>query len=892
MRTTNFLNNGLAALVATVVMGIALPANAETTETEEDNFIEEQIVTVERRAQNLQDLGVTAFNFDAEDLRLQGVHDLTDLSELAPGLEIANKQGNIEVWIRGVGSSNNTELGDPAAATHLDGVYLPRPTGIGSGFFDIERVEVNVGPQGTLRGRNATAGSVNIIPWKPGLGVFDAAIEAEWGDYHQRVYRGMVNVPLGDTVAVRFAAYGMSHDSYYNDVGPLDIGVAEQADNEGYRGQLLWEPSERTSVRIAADLLQEEGTGYTGTNYANPLGNDIAASDIKDPRDVYARGFAPVLDTEHWGIKVGITHEFDWATLEYTGSRRDLIYDYDAITPLSPDWPGVANELQPVDENFDDFSRFQFITDSVSDIHELRVFGETEKLNWSAGVFWFEEDQYSFLGSAGDRGLFFQGTEFNQPNTDTSSESVFTDITYNLTNKTRITGGLRYTQDEKSRVGVNARYAFALGGKDFSCCGGVRLGTEGFAFAGPDRTIFEPDANADGSISDDEYLAFYYDGISQFGARDTVEEVFANGTYGGDAAFEDRVACTDTLSQDDFDCPADGRHSFVAIINPETSIMPQYGEMKVNFLDWRLRVEHEYTDDLFTYAMISTGHKSGGFNDTFVDNDGLDIAPTYDEEQVTVYEVGVKTEFEYEGLPVRFNASGFYYDYADQVFSSLLSVEQALDFSQGGVNLVDPADTGSGSLVVTFNYNAADSKIYGMQFDGGFQFPNGMNLDWAALWLEAEIEKAEMIQDFRFQADVAPDEAVFRSIDGKRLPHTPRLQFNASLSQTFDVGAGSMDYIFSYGWRDEQFRTIFNSQDYLNPQNPRGRLNDLVKSFWTLDAGIGYTNESGRFRVEGYVSNISDEVHEAAILITQFDNTRFFTRPRVVGMRTSYRFGG
>ena len=320
--------------------------------------------------------------------------------------------------------------------------------------------------------------------------------------------------------------------------------------------------------------------------------------------------------------------------------------------------------------------------------------------------------------------------------------------------------------------------------------------------------------------------------------------------------------------------------------------MPQYGEMKVNFLDWRLRVEHEYTDDLFTYAMISTGHKSGGFNDTFVDNDGLDIAPTYDEEQVTVYEVGVKTEFEYEGLPVRFNASGFYYDYADQVFSSLLSVEQALDFSQGGVNLVDPADTGSGSLVVTFNYNAADSKIYGMQFDGGFQFPNGMNLDWAALWLEAEIEKAEMIQDFRFQADVAPDEAVFRSIDGKRLPHTPRLQFNASLSQTFDVGAGSMDYIFSYGWRDEQFRTIFNSQDYLNPQNPRGRLNDLVKSFWTLDAGIGYTNESGRFRVEGYVSNISDEVHEAAILITQFDNTRFFTRPRVVGMRTSYRFGG
>ena len=116
---------------------------------------------------------------------------------------IANNGGNVEVWIRGVGSSNNTELGDPAAATHFDGVYIPRPAGIGSAFFDIQRVEVNVGPQGTLRGRNATAGSVNIISWKPGLGVWDAEIEGEYGNYNQTVIRGMLNVPIGDRVAIR-----------------------------------------------------------------------------------------------------------------------------------------------------------------------------------------------------------------------------------------------------------------------------------------------------------------------------------------------------------------------------------------------------------------------------------------------------------------------------------------------------------------------------------------------------------------------------------------------------------------------------------------------------------------------------------------------------------------
>ena len=128
------------AVLASVSLGVAsLPGagqevEAEDAEERSRGRIEEVIVTVERREQNLQDLGVTAYNFQGEDLKMQGVQDITDLSELAPGLEIGNKGGNIEVWIRGVGSSNNTELGDPAAATHLDGVYIPRTSGIGSAF--------------------------------------------------------------------------------------------------------------------------------------------------------------------------------------------------------------------------------------------------------------------------------------------------------------------------------------------------------------------------------------------------------------------------------------------------------------------------------------------------------------------------------------------------------------------------------------------------------------------------------------------------------------------------------------------------------------------------------------------------------------------------------------
>ena len=913
-----------ALTVAAAISIAALPSAAqETTDTEsaDDEYVEEVIavcarwddrtgawdlytprhesdagsepecVTVERRGQALQDLGATAYSFDGESLKIQGVQNLTDLSDLAPGLEIGQKQGNIEVWIRGVGSSNNTELGDPAAAPHIDGVYVPRPSGIGSAFFDIARVEVHVGPQGTLRGRNAMAGSVNIIPWRPGLGIWDAAFEVEVGDYNQRVFRGIVNVPLGEKAATRFSAYSLAHDSYYNDVGPAGVGTAEQEDNRGYRFQLVYDASDALTFLLAADYVRERGTGYTGTNYANPLGNGVRPEAIQDPRDVYARAFTPDLDTQHWGVKLEATYDFPWATLQYTASRRDLLYDYDAVTPLSPDWPGVADALQPVDETFDNWSRFQFVTDSVSDIHELRLFADSARFTWTVGYFWFEEDQYTFLGSVGDRGLFFQGIEFNQPNTDGASASFYGDVTYHFSEQTRFTFGLRRTDEEKTRVGVNARYAFALGGRGFSCCGGVRLGTEGFRFAARERTIFEPDADGDGNVSDEEYLAFYYDGIAEFGARDTVEAVFANGTYGGGAAQADKVRCEDTLNLDDFYCPEDGYFSFVQIINPNTSITPQFGEMTNDYLDWRLRVERNTLADHLMYLLVATGHKSGGFNDTFTGETGLPVAPTYDEERVIYYELGWKSEFDIGEQSVRFNAAAFYYDYTDQVFTSLLSVEQALDFSIGGVTLVDPGDTGTGSLVVSFSYNAADSHLYGVQLDGGFALPRGFNVNWTALWLEASIEEALPIQDFRFQADVAPDEAVFRPIADRRLPHTPRFQFNASISQLFAVPWGTVDYVLSLGWRDDQFRTIFNSVDFLQPDNPRLRLNDRVRAFWSVDVGGGFTHRNGKLRVEAFVSNLTGDVHEAAQIITQFDNTRFFTRPRLGGLRLRYRFG-
>lgn len=503
---------------------------------------------------------------------------------------------------------------------------------------------------------------------------------------------------------------------------------------------------------------------------------------------------------------------------------------------------------------------------------------------------YFREEQYAFLGSTGDRGSFFQGVEFNIPNADSDALAAYGDVTYEVTDRFRITGGIRYTAESKVREGVAARYGYAIGDDNFNCCMGVRLGTEGFRFAGRDRTIFNPDTNGDGAISEQETISFHLNGIAQFGVRDNLDEIVGSGPIPGHFFdVPNGTPCVDTNSRDGLTCNGFAATTqFTFAVPFQGQIFRQSGRINDDFVDWRLRAEFDITDDNLIYALVSNGHKSGGFNDNLGDSG---VAPTYGTEQVRLYEIGSKNEFDIGTVRARLNATAFYNDYDDQVFTSLLSVAQVVTFQNGLGNVIPvPAGTNT-ALVVSYSYNAADSEIYGMQLEGGLELPANINWNFNLLWLEAKIKNAQQIQDFRFQADVAPNDAVFQSINGKRLPRTPRWQLNTSISQTFDLPNGALDYVVSVGYRSSQFMTIFNSQDFQNPNAPRGRLNDQVGSYWTVDAGIGYSHGAeGKYRIEAYVNNLTNAVHEAAILITQFDNTRFFTRPRTYGGRIRVKF--
>ena len=943
-------------------LGAASTANAQLQTSEiitNDDGIDEMIVTVERRTQTLQDFAGTAAVVTGEELKLLGIDNFTQLDGKIPGLSVANNQGNIEVFIRGVGSTNNTELGDPAAATHLNDVYVPRPAGFGAAFFDIERVEVNIGPQGTFRGRNATAGSVNAIPWKPGLGVSEAVAQVGYGNFGEFSAEGVINVPIGEKSAVRLAAYHLEHDSYFENVTPCSgelgfgdpalgfgsdangqaiptcalegIGVAEAVNDLGLRGTFLTKPTDQLTLTLTADYLENDGTGFTGTNFANPLGNGVLPEEIDNPREVFGRAFTPVETVEHYGIKGHIEYDGDGWNAEYIGSFRDLSNNRDFATPAAPNFENALDFLTP--ETFDNFSRVNIQADSASQVHEFRLFSDDDaRLQWTAGAFFFDENQRTFLGTTGDRNPFFSGVEFNQT-TDTESFSFYGDATYNVTDKFRVTGGLRYTDDHKDRFGVNARYGqtFIIGGDGFGCCFATGVGTEGFEFAGFDREIFNPDTDENGELSPQEVIDFFFDGVATFGERDVLDDIFANGEVVDPIPFGDRPLCAFPLvgfdgtsngncftqetadlfngGGDDIFGPLVGRTSFAVVVPANADITLQAGSLDNDFVDWRLRGEYDFTSDNLLYGLISQGTKSGGFNDTVPDSASLfvgespaitggvpeafitgDVAPTYDPETLTLFEIGSKNEFEIGGHSARLNVSGFYYDYDDFQATTLLSTAQIVDTQ--GIELTPQQQMDLGGNIVSFTFNASDAEIFGGQIDGGIQLPGDINFDATLLWLaEARFVNSVDVQDSRFQADVDPENAVDRNIEGNRLIRTPEWQFNGSVSKAVDVPGGSLDGVVSFGYRSSQHMTIFNGIDFNNPDDPELRLNDLVEGYWTVDAGMGFNyGDDGRWRIEGYVSNLTNEVREQAITITQFDNTRFFSTPRTYGTRLRAKF--
>ena len=418
-------------------------ASAITTAAPQPSTLTEVVVTAQRRSENLQRAAVSVDAVSGTDLIRNGVTDPNTLSSVVPGLAVATSGGGlVSYFIRGVGNFAETPIGSPAIAFNLDNVYIGRPIASTGPFFDLDRVEVLKGPQGTLYGRNATAGAINVLPTKPELGEYGGYIDASYGNYDAYDVEGAVNAPVGDKTAIRLSADFVGHNGYLSD------GASDQ-DTKAVRLQVLTRIVPKLSVRLSFDYADIGGVG-AGSNYVDTATYNAATGQftvrnsglgpsvgLYDPR---SQAFLESTTASTAKRLNGPLSPYPFQNNKLWGVHAEVIYDtgFGALT-LIPSWrPTSVSTFSAVpsfgyqlNEHDDDYSA------------ELRFAGKRISIfDYTLGALYFRESE------KGDFEVNAQSVQDYQSFDDsTTSYAGFGRVTAHLTDQLRLVGGVRYSSD-------------------------------------------------------------------------------------------------------------------------------------------------------------------------------------------------------------------------------------------------------------------------------------------------------------------------------------------------------------------------------------------------------------------------------------------------------------
>lgn len=386
------------------------------------------MVTAQRREQSVQKTALAITAITGADLTRAGAIDVDELSKLAPSVQIVDKGSGVNISIRGVVTTNPNPQGDPSLALNIDDVYVARPQASNGIFYDIDRIEVLRGPQGTVYGRNATAGAINIISNNP-TDHYDAAGSAEFGNYGLYSFSGMVNVPVNDTLAVRAAFQTVNHTGYIG-------GNFDDADDKAGRIKLLWRPTSDLSFQLEGSTFHKEGHGTGDVLYPIVYKNNPFAN------TAYPDGFGSWNENDY-DIQGKLDYNLHFATLTYIGAYQNLNdRQYNAQNgALGNPEIDKANEVT----------------------QELRLTSNTRSssagsLKWVGGLYYFNERQQQFgsiqqpIAPKTYSPVLLQNL-FQEPLIFAESWAAFGQATYSVTDRLRLTAGARYTHDIKAEKG-------------------------------------------------------------------------------------------------------------------------------------------------------------------------------------------------------------------------------------------------------------------------------------------------------------------------------------------------------------------------------------------------------------------------------------------------------
>jgi iron complex outermembrane receptor protein len=472
MKPTNYLSLLIAAL-------IAMPVNAQ------ERALEEVIVTATKRAESVQDIPLSVNAFTGAQLEEAGVKDIRDIAAQTPGLSIKSR-GETEgsVFIRGIGSAAPGIGADPAVGIYIDGMYAARGTNATAAFFDVERVEVVKGPQGTLFGRNASSGAISIITRKPEIGESYGSALAGFGDEGQQKYEFIYNASLSDNAALRFGVKNDQRDGLYkNSVNGADLNGRNHTNA---RLSFLYDNQQSFTSHFSAEYVDMSNTAAFVSS-ADAFAESVALND------------APADQTLE-STRINWTNTFEFNdSLTLTSITGYYTHDVN-VTPVDADLVDVfvASFQEPQGADF--FSQ------------EFRLNGSTDAIDWFVGGSYIKEelsfvndlsydefivaDLFGLNGLDVDNGDICDGSaDFGDGNGvvtipvclapvsetpsgdgETESIAIYGDVTWHATDLLDIIVGVRYTEDDKQIVYSNPPTAGLLGGLDGQIFGPITSG--------------------------------------------------------------------------------------------------------------------------------------------------------------------------------------------------------------------------------------------------------------------------------------------------------------------------------------------------------------------------------------------------------------------------------
>jgi iron complex outermembrane recepter protein len=474
--------------ISAVALAFASPSFAQAAKDTKDTKAEApasgDIIVTATRFETLASktpIALTAISGDA--LRNAGITNPTALGDQVPSVMI-NRNNGLQITIRGVTSADGTEKGDPSAAFMSDGVYIARQQAQEVSFFDVSRVEVLRGPQGTLFGRNTTAGAVNVITNRPDLTRFSGSVDAAYGNYNNAQGTGVINAPVSENFGLRFAVNFDRRDSFLKAGTNFNAPLSPYKSNLGARLSALLK-FDKGELLIRGDYTHLGGNGintvstgnyYTGYGAATALpgftnattldtvspvyiGNTLTNDQLRSLNATSADGitnqqFANNFKRDNASYGVGAEFKYDLGavTLNYIGSYRKFdrtegSYSYNTA--------GFAPNL--------------FEGKYWQNSQELRLSTNGQgPVRAQVGLYYFKEraDIQLFIynrvlggvrSAPGTLGYVFG---FPQHYVLSQSKAAFGQVTFTPMPELRITGGIRYTSDKKARIGATVQCQF------------------------------------------------------------------------------------------------------------------------------------------------------------------------------------------------------------------------------------------------------------------------------------------------------------------------------------------------------------------------------------------------------------------------------------------------